>query len=159
MTPTTSHDMYVVQWREGFRVGIDQVDAQHRQLFTLVKELNLDSIESTMDAVLNYVVEHFGTEQELMEQSHYPDYSTHLKLHEEFAASVADFLGSGEAWSEQRLMNLRKFLNKWLIRHIMVQDLRFGRWYRHNVTDPLIVDVATQTKKIGWLSRLLGLGK
>ena len=159
MTQNVSSDMYVVKWREGFKVGLDQVDVQHQRLFHLVKNLELDLIEPAIDALLDYVVEHFGTEQELMEQSSYPDYANHLRLHEEFAAAVADFLGSGESWDETRLTNLRRFLNKWLIRHIMVHDLRFGRWYQQhaNLQQAGAVDSSTQTKKVGWLGRLLGL--
>ena len=159
MAQNASPNMYIVKWRDGFKVGLDRVDSQHKQLFHLVMSLHIDSIESTLDALLDYVVEHFGTEQELMEQSGYPDYSTHLKSHEEFAESVADFLGSGETWSETRLARLRRFLNKWLIRHIMVQDLRFGRWYQQNANkqQTITVDSSAQTEKVGWLSRLLRL--
>ena len=120
---------YVIEWREGFKIGIAQVDQEHRHLFTLVRALNLQSVQHTVEELLDYVVTHFSNEQDLMESSGYPAFDQHLKLHEEFGAHVADFLGNGEDWSEERVQELRRFLNKWLIGHIMTHDLRFGKWH------------------------------
>src|SRR5664279_2762673 len=120
---------YVIEWRTGFNVNIPQVDREHRHLFTLIKALNLESVDQTVEELLDYVVTHFSNEQELMEKSGYPAFAHHLTLHEEFGKQVAEFLGSGEPWTTERVQELRRFLNKWLIGHIMTHDLRFGKWY------------------------------
>lgn len=122
-----------MEWRQGFKVNIKQIDREHQHLFMLVKALNLDSVEQTVEELLDYVVEHFSNEQALMEKSGYPAFEQHLKLHEEFAGHVADFLGSGEPWTEERVQELRRFLNKWLVGHIMTHDLRFGKWYADHI--------------------------
>lgn len=122
---------FVIEWRDGFKIGIVQIDLEHRHLFTLVKALNLHSVRQTVDELLNYVVTHFTNEQRLMEASQYPAFEQHLKLHEEFGFSVAEFLGNSEEWTEDRVQELRRFLNKWLIGHIMTHDLRFGKWYEN----------------------------
>lgn len=127
---------FVIEWRQGFKVNIEQVDAEHQHLFTLVKALNLESVDKTVEELLDYVVVHFSNEQDLMEKSGYPAFEQHLKMHEDFAVHVADFLGSGEAWSEDRVQELRRFLNKWLVGHIMTHDLRFGKWYAEHVVQP-----------------------
>lgn len=124
---------FVIEWRQGFKVNIDQVDEEHQHLFTLVKALNLDSVDQTVEELLDYVVVHFSNEQALMEKSGYPAFEQHLKLHEEFAGHVADFLASGDDWTEERIQELRRFLNKWLVGHIMTHDLRFGKWYGEHV--------------------------
>jgi hemerythrin len=72
---------------------------------------------------------HFSNEQALMERSGYPAFEQHLKLHEDFAAHVAEFLSNGDDWNEERVQDLRRFLNKWLVGHIMTHDMRFGKWY------------------------------
>ena len=64
-------------------------------MFTLVKALNLESVERTLEELREYVVTHFSNNQALMEKSGYPAFEEHLKLHEAFGASVADFLSSG----------------------------------------------------------------
>lgn len=133
MTQEDAKKPFVIEWRQGFKVNIDQVDAEHQHLFTLVKALNLASVEQTVEELLDYVVVHFSNEQALMEKSGYPAFEQHLKLHEDFAGHVADFLGSGDAWDEERVHELRRFLNKWLVGHIMTHDLRFGKWYVEHV--------------------------
>ena len=147
---------YVIEWRDGFKIGVDQLDQEHRQLFALVRALNLASVEQTVEELLDYVVTHFSNEQQLMEKSAYPAFEQHLKLHEEFAAQVADFLGSGVEWTEDRVQELRRFLNKWLIGHIMTHDLRFGKWQAsHGVIAPPVVSVAPVSR--GFFARLFGL--
>lgn len=133
MTQEDLHKPFVIEWRQGFKVNIDQVDAEHQHLFTLVKALNLDSVQQTVEELLDYVVVHFSNEQDLMEKSGYPAFEQHLKLHEDFAGHVAEFLGSGDPWTEERVQELRRFLNKWLVGHIMTHDLRFGKWYAEHV--------------------------
>jgi hemerythrin len=148
---------FVVEWRDGFKVNIPQADREHKHLFQLVKRLDLTTVQETVDELLDYVVLHFTNEQQLMEDSNYPAFAAHLKLHEEFGATVADFLGSGDVWTEDRVQELRRFLNKWLIGHIMTHDLRFGNWYRkhHGADAPEVV--AKPEKKAGWLKRLFNM--
>jgi hemerythrin len=152
---TTDKKLFVIEWREGFKVGIEQVDAEHKHLFELVKNLSLDSIQTTIEELLDYVVTHFSSEQGLMEESGYPDFRTHLGLHEQFGATVADFLGSGDEWTAGRVHELRKFLNKWLIGHIMTHDLRFGRWYQRQAVISTTAQ-AVSAKKPGWFARVFG---
>jgi hemerythrin len=152
---TTDKKVFVIEWREGFKVGIAQVDTEHRHLFGLVKNLSLESIQATIEELLDYVVTHFSNEQGLMEESGYPDFRAHLGLHEQFGATVADFLGSGDEWSGERVQELRKFLNKWLIGHIMTHDLRFGRWYQREASLSRKVE-GPPAKKPGWFARIFG---
>ena len=47
---------YVIEWRDGFKIGVAQVDQEHRHLFTLVRALNLESVDQTVEELLDYVV-------------------------------------------------------------------------------------------------------
>ena len=147
---------FVIDLRDGFKTDIAQVDGEHRRLFHLVKTLDLRTVEQTLEELLEYVVTHFANEQALMERSGYPAFDHHLKLHEEFGNHVADFLGGGEAWTDDRVQALRRFLDKWLIGHIMTHDLRFGKWYAENGhRSASRVRVAPEQR--GFLARLFGL--
>lgn len=146
---------FVVQWRSGFRINIDQIDDEHRHLFELIKALNLGSIDRTLEELLDYVVTHFSNEQALMEQAGYPDFKQHLKLHEAFSAFVAEFLSNAEAWTEDRTQELRRFLNKWLIEHILTHDMRFGKWHASHHRAPAHRVQATKEQR-GFLTRLFG---
>jgi hemerythrin len=147
---------FVVEWRDGFRINIPQVDAEHRHLFALVKALNLQSVDKTLEELLDYVVTHFSNEQALMEASGYPAFEQHLKLHEEFSAFVGEFLSGADVWTEDRIQELRRFLNKWLIGHILTHDMRFGNWHaRHH--GPNALPVVSNEKRGGLLARLFGV--
>ena len=150
---------FVVEWRDGFKIGVNQVDAEHRHLFTLVKSLSLDNVQDTLNELLDYVVTHFTNEQELMDHSGYPEFREHLVLHEAFSSQVADFLASNSEWDENRITELRRFLNKWLVGHILTHELRFGRWYLDQGKNAAAHMVApAETRKVGWFDRLLGRG-
>jgi hemerythrin len=155
VTESSRKSPFVIEWRDSFRVSIPQVDMEHRHLFQLVKELDLATVERTIEELLDYVVMHFSNEQELMERCGYPGFEQHLKLHEQFGNQVAEFLGNGEPWSEARVQTVRRFLNKWLIGHIMTHDLRFGRWYLDRANKPLVEHVSAAPPRRGFLARLL----
>lgn len=148
---------FVVEWRDGFKVNVPQIDSEHKHLFMLVKQLDISTVDDTLNELLEYVVTHFSNEQQLMEDSGYPDFVSHLRLHEEFSATVADFLSASELWDDERIQDLRRFLNKWLIGHIMTHDLRFGNWHREHHAG-LGPETIKATKKVGWFDRLLGRG-
>jgi hemerythrin len=147
---------FVIEWRDGFKINVPQVDQEHRHLFTLVKALNLESVDKTLEELLDYVVTHFSNEQALMEKYGYPAFEAHLKLHEAFGAHVADFLSSGDSWTEDRIQELRRFLNKWLIGHIMTHDLRFGKWLESQTTVVAPVVKLAPVEKKGFFARLFG---
>lgn len=127
-TPDTPRTPFAVEWREAFCIGIDVLDREHRQLFALAMALNLDTVHQTVEHLLDYVVTHFSHEQEIMENAGYPAFEQHLRLHEAFAYQMADFLMGSDDWTEERVQALRRFLNKWLISHILTHDMRFGKW-------------------------------
>lgn len=151
------HHVYAVEWRQGFRIGLPQVDSEHEHLFGLVKKLELQTVHATLEELLEYVVTHFTNEQALMESSGYPDFQKHLALHEALGSQVADFLAQGDAWNEERVQDLRKFLNKWLVGHILTHDLRFGQWHQAHSKQVALRAAQPVTKhRSSWFDRLLG---
>ena len=153
------HGSFVVEWREGFRTGIEQIDAEHRQLFAMVKRLDAANVKQMMDDVVDYVVTPFTHEEELMERSGYPGLQRHVEMHETLATRVSEFLVGGAGWSEQRVQEFRTFLNKWLVGHILTHDLRFGRWFQEHGRQAGMQPVPVQAKpKVGWFDRFLGRG-
>jgi len=154
MTPTHAvhKKPFAVEWREGFCIGIDQLDREHRHLFSLVMMLDLHTVEQTVEQLLDYVVTHFSHEQEAMEKSGYPALEQHVKMHEAFASQMADVLMGSDGWTEERVQELRRFLNKWLIGHIMTHDMRFGKWLAAKDRPPS----APTAPKPGLIGRLFG---
>jgi hemerythrin len=149
------HHAFVIEWRDGFRTGVAEIDGEHRHLFALVKRLEMENVKETLDELLEYVVSHFTHEQALMENSGYPGFEAHLALHEELSAQVAEFLGLRDDWTEERVQDLRKFLNKWLVGHILTHDLRFSKWYLDHGR-PVRPQAPPARPRSSWFDRLLG---
>ena len=74
-----------------------------------MRALNLASVDHPVDELLDDVVAHFSNEQAMMEKSGPPAFEQHLTRHEAFAAQVGDVLGSDQAWSEERVQDLRRW--------------------------------------------------
>ncbi|HET8748241.1 MAG TPA: bacteriohemerythrin [Ramlibacter sp.] len=146
---------FVVEWREAFRTGIADLDAEHQQLFALVKGLEPDKATQLLAALVEYIVTHFTHEEALMARSGYPGLRQHVEMHEALSARVSEFLVGGTGWSGERVQALRSFLNKWLVEHILTHDLAFGRWYHAAVpeTEPLPL---REEPEGSWFDRLRG---
>jgi len=157
-TERNGHAGFVVEWREGFRSGIKEVDAEHQHLFALVKGLDCDNAQARVDELVEYVVTHFTHEQALMESSGYPDFTSHLALHEQLAGQVSEFLAANRPWTEERVQDLRRFLNRWLVGHILTHDLRFGQWYFEHAQARAVRPTAAPSRpaRSSWFDRLLG---
>jgi hemerythrin len=151
------HHAFVVEWREGFKTGVAAIDDEHQHLFTLVKRLEVENVKQTLDELLEYVVSHFTNEQALMESSGYPGFEAHLALHEQLSAQVAEFLATGDEWTEERVQDLRRFLNRWLVGHILTHDLRFAKWYvEYGSKQPPRGRASLPRPRSSWFDRLLG---
>jgi hemerythrin-like metal-binding protein len=122
--------IFVSEWRDALEVGDAQLDAEHRRLFMRVKQLDLEHLDTSMQHLQDYMLSHFQHEQDLMTLTHYPRLLAHIDLHDDFKCTVDRLWLSQVPWTEQRVMDLKRFLNEWLIGHIGVHDQHFGNWRR-----------------------------
>jgi hemerythrin len=121
--------MTLVEWDEGFNLGIKVMDMHHRHLVTLINRSydavrlnNPHAIDAIMDELAQYATYHFGTEEALMRESGYPSAVMHEQAHRQFCRQVAELqakLKSGEG-----LYNIRVvvFLKDWLMNHVLTTD-------------------------------------
>lgn len=81
--------MPTLTWREEFDVNVKQIDDQHRQLLELVTRLHA-SVEDRIDKqelrrmlveLLEFTRMHFATEEELMKEYAYPEFTRHHSEH------------------------------------------------------------------------------
>ena len=121
---------FVSEWRNALEIGDKQIDTEHRKLFTLVKDLEHGRVEQTVSALKDYAVTHFTNEQAMMRRQNYPNLEAHIEMHETFKRSVNSICEENAPWTEERVLDLKRFLNKWLRGHIGTHDQRFGEWMR-----------------------------
>ena len=79
--------MEKILWGEGFSVGVQELDAQHKQIITIINTLlemnNTQSgseiISETLTKMNQYAAEHFNKEEQYMLDYGYPEYSLQKK--------------------------------------------------------------------------------
>jgi hemerythrin-like metal-binding protein len=125
--------MAFFEWDDSYSVGVDSLDAQHKELIKLINRL--DQIEAhggNLTGVLNrldwYVRHHFSFEESLMEGAGYPHLKAHIAKHREFekwlrSSRIAVPAGSGEARDLGKIIN--DYLKAWLRKHILVVDMDY----------------------------------
>ena len=135
-----SEQNYGLAWSEKFELGCPQVDAQHKRLFELVRELvkactlryDIDVLNETLDFLVEYTVQHFNDEEELQKQYNYPEYEYHKQLHEDFKLLIGEkvqhFRENGS--SEELSNDVNRIVVRWLISHIQREDSKIGEFIR-----------------------------
>jgi len=121
-------------------IGIETIDAQHLQLLEKAEafmkaytdNLDNDTVNSTLNFLESYVVEHFADEEALQVSSNYPKYNEHKIMHDSFITT--DFAKLKEWINENGLTpdNMKYFtdiLVKWVMDHIDGADLEFANYY------------------------------
>ena len=125
-----------VAWNDGFRVGNEQVDLQHKKLFELAGGLINACIEGkdtaklreTLSFLVNYTIRHFLFEEELQVKCKYPDYDRHKQLHEGFKQTVGSLVEkfNNNGSSIELSSDVNKIVVSWLVNHIQQEDKKIG---------------------------------
>jgi len=124
-------------WTPGLSVGVEAMDAQHRQLFDRLNALvvairsgrGTSELDRTMSFLDSYVREHFADEEKLMADAGYPGLEGHRRMHASFTAeleSVRAGIASQQADRQELAERLHLSMRDWLLRHIQVEDRAYG---------------------------------
>ena len=122
----------LLNWNEDLATGNTTIDAQHKQLFKALNDLlaacksrqGQTRLDSTMRFLIDYTHKHFGDEEKLQQQYHYPDYPNHKQMHDSFKSSIEE-LGKNlitEGPTPVLITKITSITGDWLINHIRHQD-------------------------------------
>jgi hemerythrin len=126
------------EWNDDYSVGVGSVDAQHRSLFAISRELHAamtagqakSALAKVLDRLVQYTVMHFAHEERLMRQYEYPGYEAHHAEHEALTKQVVKFqeeFASGKALITIQLLT---FLKDWLQKHIKGSDMKAAAYFK-----------------------------
>jgi len=127
------------QWTEDLAIGIDAIDAQHRELYAAVDALHtamrahrLDKVGPVLAYLQRYVVDHFAAEEREMEAARYPGLRNHRSAHRSFVKAFverkAQFDEHGATPS--LVVDISSWLGEWLRDHVRGVDGEMGRYLR-----------------------------
>jgi len=130
--------MSQITWDSSYSVGIQKIDEQHKKLINLINHLDAavgKGQGSAMQGDLimelaEYLMDHFGMEEALMDKYGYPQYDAHLQIHHSFTRKVKEFRDDIAAGSLSVSEEALVFLGDWLINHIQATDKLLGDYLR-----------------------------
>ncbi len=122
-------------WKESYRLGIENIDAQHKRLFeqagVLVREIEGEQRKDVYKDIVcflqEYVLTHFQAEETYFTSIQYLGQESHKKEHREFTNCVKKYAKELEQCDyELTLMKkLAGMLGTWLIYHVVKEDLKY----------------------------------
>ena len=132
MSATTAWEQSygVADWSEKLRFGIDEIDAQHKQLFDLAATFggNGDQIRvmKTLALLADYIKVHFKEEEHLLERCGYPRLDEHKVLHAHFRKMLRELLQTAKQLTlDEIAIQVQYLINGWFYNHIMIADLDY----------------------------------
>lgn len=132
--------MTLMVWNDGFSVNIQEIDDQHKVLINLINDVykgmvlnkTREYLGRSLDALVDYTVNHFGYEERLFDQYNYPGTEEHKEAHGKLVGQVSDFhekFKRGDANVDSALM---RFLKDWLMNHILGTDQKYVTFFNQN---------------------------
>ena len=127
--------MSVLQWREEFSVGVEEVDHEHRELIELIRALQLKLHEGAdtgevidiLGEIYAQISAHFALEEKMMRESHYAAYADHKEDHETLLDDLRDIMDEVEDDGVLDEPRLTDDLDRWFSDHFKTHDAKLHR--------------------------------
>jgi hemerythrin len=126
-------------FKDEYRTGIESIDLEHQKLFeiadrayeTLMDEFipdKYDYIVDILDELKDYAATHFRHEEEYMISIRYKRLISQKASHDEFIEKISSYdLSAIDENQKGVILELLKYLNDWLIHHIIGSDKLIGQ--------------------------------
>ena len=122
-----------LDWKSEWESGHQQIDGQHKELVKqgdILIQMSLsnegyEKILHQLEIVLNHIVVHFDTEEQILKDIGFPDYETHATIHKNL---VQQALQLKESYQNGQLKSSAFFsfiVDEIIIGHMLEQDQKF----------------------------------
>jgi hemerythrin-like metal-binding protein len=128
--------MTLLQWRDDFRIGIEEVDHEHRGLIDLINALHdalgedpsSERVEGFLGEIYATISAHFALEEKVMRARRYDALAGHKADHERLLDDLRDLMDEqvgGGILDEERFAQR---LARWFAGHFQTHDARLHRF-------------------------------
>jgi hemerythrin len=129
-------------WSERYLTGIDDLDEQHKILFTMLNDLAIAMkngrakyvILDTMSRLADYAQYHFDCEEKQMRRYDFPLYTEHKDAHDKFKVELAEMIKRSQEGDILVYLKTFKVLQGWIVKHVVDEsydyDQGFGQYVR-----------------------------
>ena len=123
------------EWTDQWSVGVDTIDAQHRELFAAINSLLREEgtpaardVAKVLDYLEDYVTNHFGLEELYMRRLSYPGFPSHKGAHVAFINDFYDLRDEYDAngATPELADKMGRYMGDWLVNHIGKIDKALG---------------------------------
>ncbi len=122
--------MRLMNWKDEYKVGIDAIDTEHRELIEAINRLHeeLDSpdrkrtVPGFFRRLLVEIKAHFAHEEEFMREHHYAGLGAHKEDHDLLLDELRDIMEAFERSVEIDSVDLSMRLDAWFFRHFHHYD-------------------------------------
>lgn len=121
-------------------VGIDAIDAEHREFVRLLDRFNAEgtpdgeTVGQMLAETLLYTETHFTNEELVMRTARHPAYDDHKAMHDLAEAEMHRLAEDGASEEEIRDV-LGRFILNWFLLHIKTADQKLADWLRETGAD------------------------
>jgi hemerythrin-like metal-binding protein len=134
----------IIGWSDDFALNLPEIDAQHQVLFGLIDELwkaivarsGRDDQLRLIGDLEDYAVQHFKEEELFMQATGFPKLASHKLAHETYVRRITSERASIVSGSPSLSLDLLRFLQDWLVDHIMASDREYARNYESGKQPP-----------------------
>lgn len=125
-----------LEFRDVYKIGINKIDEQHRELFDIFNRLERaiarrdseEVIADIFDFLTKYTKEHFDLEEQYMERYKYPDVEEHKKIHHQFLEEIEEMHQRYASGYLKITSQTQETLFEWITTHIEQTDKRYGMY-------------------------------
>ena len=129
-------------WREQLSVGNDVIDSDHKYLVELINQVeevlktkNSTALSEVLNSLSKYAMVHFSREEKIAQAAGYVSTSqlshSHRALTQQLDEIKAEMLQEQMDWSSTAVDHFVSFLRRWLIEHVIKEDLLMKDTLKH----------------------------
>ncbi len=124
--------MGFLEWRDDFRIGIPEVDHEHRQLIGLINSLHGRLVGPGQGAGIGeflgelhaQISAHFALEETVMRSRRYAEFADHKQDHERLLDEIREIMDGYELHGRYDARTLSDALDTWFGEHFRTRDAR-----------------------------------
>ena len=133
--------MELIKWLDGYSVGIEEVDNQHKVLVEIINELFTqisqgkakDNLNEIFDRLTEYTKVHFKDEEAMLVKFAYPDIISHRFEHNKFVKKLSEMKLEFDSSKITISLEILNFLKDWFINHILITDMKYSEYIKNQV--------------------------
>ncbi|HEY7753065.1 MAG TPA: bacteriohemerythrin [Steroidobacteraceae bacterium] len=126
----------LIEWRDEFRIGLPEVDEEHRALIGAINRLHrelvvgasLAKVTGALGDIHAAIASHFALEEKDMAALGYGELAGHKAQHERLLDEILDILDEVTASGRYDPGQLSSRLSAWFTEHFRTFDARLHHW-------------------------------